>query len=95
MNASRRQSSSHTSSKSSGSRPAADPATWAWNESPCIAAAWYYFGAFLLIGGSMIWVVLMVYNMAAWKHENPGQPVPLARRDRPRRRYPAGPFPPD
>ena len=26
----------------------------------------------------MIWVVLMVYNMAAWKRDNPGQPVPLA-----------------
>src|SRR5882672_4559457 len=45
---------------------------------PLLATSWYYFGAFLLIGGSMIWVVLMVYNMAAWKHDNPGQPVPLA-----------------
>src|SRR5258707_1757592 len=26
----------------------------------------------------MIWVVLMIYNMAAWKRDNPGQPVPLA-----------------
>src|SRR5271167_2776733 len=45
---------------------------------PLLASPWYYFGAFLLIGGSMIWVVLMVYNMAAWKRDNPGQPVPLA-----------------
>jgi cytochrome c oxidase subunit I len=26
----------------------------------------------------MIWVVLMIYNMAAWKRDNPGRPVPLA-----------------
>jgi cytochrome c oxidase subunit 1 len=26
----------------------------------------------------MIWVVLMVVNMAAWKRDNPGRPVPLA-----------------
>jgi cytochrome c oxidase subunit 1 len=44
---------------------------------PLLASAWYYGGAFLLIGGSMIWVVLMIYNMAAWKRDNPGQPVPL------------------
>ena len=45
---------------------------------PLLASAWYYGGAFLLIGGSMIWVVLMIHNMAAWKRENPGRPVPLA-----------------
>src|SRR6476659_3053363 len=45
---------------------------------PLLANAWYYLGAFLLIGGSMIWVVLMIYNMASWKRDNPGQPVPLA-----------------
>jgi cytochrome c oxidase subunit I len=45
---------------------------------PLLASPWYYGGAFLLIGGSMIWVVLMIYNMGAWKHDNPGQPVPLA-----------------
>ncbi|WP_050420591.1 cbb3-type cytochrome c oxidase subunit I [Bradyrhizobium tropiciagri] len=44
---------------------------------PLLASAWYYGGAFLLIAGSMIWVVIMIYNMAAWKRENPGQPVPL------------------
>jgi cytochrome c oxidase subunit 1 len=32
----------------------------------------------LLVGGSMIWVALMIYNMAAWKRDNRGQPVPLA-----------------
>jgi cytochrome c oxidase subunit 1 len=45
---------------------------------PLLASAWYYFGVLLLIGGSMIWVALMVYNMAGWKHDNPGKPVPLA-----------------
>jgi cytochrome c oxidase subunit I len=45
---------------------------------PMLGSAWYYFGTLLLIGGSMIWVVLMIYNMAAWKRDNPGQPVPLA-----------------
>jgi cytochrome c oxidase subunit 1 len=45
---------------------------------PLLASGWYYVGAFLLIGGSMIWVVLMIINMAAWKRDNPGQPVPLA-----------------
>jgi cytochrome c oxidase subunit 1 len=44
---------------------------------PLLASAWYYLGALLLIGGSMIWVALMIYNMAAWKRDNPGKPVPL------------------
>jgi cytochrome c oxidase subunit I len=44
---------------------------------PLLASAWYYGGAFLLIGGSMIWVVLMVVNMMSWKRDNPGRPVPL------------------
>jgi hypothetical protein len=35
-------------------------------------------GASLLIGGSMIWVALMVINMASWKRDHPGKPVPLA-----------------
>jgi cytochrome c oxidase subunit I len=45
---------------------------------PLLASAWYYGGAFLLIAGSMIWVVLMVVNMTAWKRDNPERPVPLA-----------------
>ena len=45
---------------------------------PLLGSAWYYFGVLLLVGGSMIWVVLMIYNMATWKRDNPGQPVPLA-----------------
>jgi cytochrome c oxidase subunit I len=45
---------------------------------PLLASGWYYSGVFLLIAGSMIWVVLMVVNMAAWKRDNPGKPTPLA-----------------
>ena len=45
---------------------------------PLLGSVWYYCGATLLIGGSMIWVVLMIVNMAAWKRDHPGQPVPLA-----------------
>lgn len=45
---------------------------------PLLATGWYYGGAFLLIAGSMIWVVLMISNMRSWKRDNPGQPVPLA-----------------
>jgi cytochrome c oxidase subunit I len=44
---------------------------------PLLGSVWYYLGTLLLVGGSMIWVVLMIYNMAAWKRDNPGQPVPL------------------
>ena len=44
---------------------------------PLLASGWYYGGTFLLIAGSMIWVVLMVVNMVGWKRDNPGQPVPL------------------
>jgi len=44
---------------------------------PLLGSAWYYGGAFLLVAGSMIWVVLMVLNMTAWKRDNPGRPVPL------------------
>ena len=45
---------------------------------PLLASTWYYGGVFLLVGGSMIWVVLMIINMIAWKRDNPGEPVPLA-----------------
>ena len=45
---------------------------------PLLGSGWYYCGATLLIGGSMIWVVLMIVNMMAWKRDNPGKPVPLA-----------------
>jgi cytochrome c oxidase subunit 1 len=45
---------------------------------PLLGSIWYYGGVFLLIAGSMIWVVLMVVNMIDWKRDNPGRPVPLA-----------------
>jgi cytochrome c oxidase subunit 1 len=45
---------------------------------PLLGSPWYYIGFFLLVGGSMIWVVLMIVNMMSWKNENPGQAVPLA-----------------
>jgi cytochrome c oxidase subunit 1 len=45
---------------------------------PLLGSVWYYLGATLLIGGSMIWVVLMIVNMTSWKRDNPGKPVPLA-----------------
>ena len=45
---------------------------------PLLASAWYYIGLALLVGGSMVWVVLMVVNMATWKRAHPGEPVPLA-----------------
>ena len=32
----------------------------------------------LVVVGSWIWVALMSINMAAWKRDNPGKPVPLA-----------------
>ncbi len=44
---------------------------------PLLATGWYYGGAFLLIAGSMVWVVLMILNMRAWRRDNPGHPVPL------------------
>ncbi|MBV8567673.1 MAG: cbb3-type cytochrome c oxidase subunit I [Methylobacteriaceae bacterium] len=45
---------------------------------PLLASPWYYLGAFLLVAGSMVWVVLMVVNMVGWKRDNPERPVPLA-----------------
>jgi len=44
---------------------------------PLLGSVWYYLGTLLLVGGSMIWVALMIYNMVTWKRDNPGQPVPL------------------
>jgi cytochrome c oxidase subunit 1 len=45
---------------------------------PLLGSTWYYTGVLLLVGGSMIWVALMVINMMTWKRDNPGRPVPLA-----------------
>ena len=32
----------------------------------------------MVVVGSWIWVALMSINLAAWKRDNPGKPVPLA-----------------
>src|SRR6202012_3193521 len=45
---------------------------------PLIGNPFYYIGVVLVVVGSWIWVALMSINMAAWKRENPGAPVPLA-----------------
>ncbi len=45
---------------------------------PMIGNPFYYVGVVLVVVGSWIWVVLMGVNLAAWKHDNPGSPVPLA-----------------
>src|ERR1700684_3119675 len=45
---------------------------------PMIGNPFYYIGVVLVVVGSWIWVALMSINMAAWKRENPGKPVPLA-----------------
>jgi len=45
---------------------------------PLIGNPFYYIGVVLVVVGSWIWVALMSINMAAWKRDNPGEPVPLA-----------------
>jgi cytochrome c oxidase subunit I len=45
---------------------------------PMIGNPLYYIGVVLVVVGSWIWVALMSINMAAWKRDNPGKPVPLA-----------------
>jgi cytochrome c oxidase subunit I len=60
---------------------------------PLLGSAWYYCGATLLIGGSMIWVVLMVVNMAAWKRDNPGQNPCRSQCSQSQRRRCCGPGP--
>jgi cytochrome c oxidase subunit 1 len=45
---------------------------------PMIGNAFYYIGVVLVVVGSWIWVALMAINLAAWKRDNPGRPVPLA-----------------
>src|SRR5260370_781806 len=43
-----------------------------------IGNAFYYIGIVLVVVGSWIWVALMSINLAAWKREHRGVPVPLA-----------------
>jgi cytochrome c oxidase subunit 1 len=45
---------------------------------PMIGNAFYYIGVVLVVVGSWIWVALLVINLAAWKRDNPGRPVPIA-----------------
>jgi len=45
---------------------------------PLLASAWYYLGILTAIGGSWIWVGLMVSHFRRWKRDHPGLPVPLA-----------------
>src|SRR5215475_4570124 len=45
---------------------------------PMVGNPFYYIGVVLVVVGSWIWVALMSINMAAWKRDNPGKPVPLA-----------------
>src|SRR3954462_8922646 len=44
---------------------------------PMIGNPFYYIGVVLGVVGSWIWVALMSINLAAWKRDNPGKPVPL------------------
>jgi cytochrome c oxidase subunit 1 len=45
---------------------------------PLTGSPYYYLGVTLAVVGSWFWVALMVYNMRAWKKDNPGEKVPLA-----------------
>ena len=45
---------------------------------PITATPWFYVGLVLVVVGSWIWCVLMIWAMSAWKRANPGEPVPLA-----------------
>jgi cytochrome c oxidase subunit I len=45
---------------------------------PMVGNAFYYIGVVLVVVGSWIWVALMSINLAAWKREHRGKPVPLA-----------------
>ena len=40
---------------------------------PLLASTWYYAGVFLLVGGSMIWVVLMIINMIGMEARQSGR----------------------
>ncbi|SAK65707.1 cytochrome c oxidase, subunit I [Caballeronia hypogeia] len=45
---------------------------------PMIGNVFFYVGVVLVVVGSWVWVALMSVNLASWKRENPGKPVPLA-----------------
>ena len=44
---------------------------------PMIGNAFYYIGVVLVVVGSWIWVALMAINLAVWKRQHIGEPVPL------------------
>ncbi len=45
---------------------------------PLTGSVFYYLGLVLVVVGSWFWVALMIWAMADWKREHPGEPVPLA-----------------
>ena len=45
---------------------------------PLTASPFFYIGLVLVVVGSWIWCVLMIFAMTGWKRANPGLPVPLA-----------------
>jgi len=45
---------------------------------PMIGNVFYYVGVVFVVVGSWVWVALMSVNLASWKRENRGKPVPLA-----------------
>jgi cytochrome c oxidase subunit 1 len=45
---------------------------------PMIGNVFYYIGVVFVVVGSWVWVALMSVNLASWKRENAGKPVPLA-----------------
>jgi cytochrome c oxidase subunit I len=45
---------------------------------PLVGDSFYYIGIVLVVVGSWVWVGLMSVNLAVWKRDNPGKPVPLA-----------------
>ncbi len=45
---------------------------------PIQAHPLFYIGAALLVVGSWVWCAIMVIMAVQWKHDNPGQPLPLA-----------------
>jgi cytochrome c oxidase subunit 1 len=45
---------------------------------PLTASPFYYAGVLLIVTGSWIWAGLMIWAMALWKRQRPGQAVPLA-----------------
>jgi cytochrome c oxidase subunit 1 len=54
-------------------------ATVLYTFDPPLTAHWaFYIGAALLLVGSMAWIAIMITMAVQWKHDNPGQPLPLA-----------------